>query len=123
MPAVNRLPDPSQQPPLPPADELMLPHPKDAPAACAERPTDQPVPPGIGGELALPEWPVVRRDVGMPGALMPETAVHEDRQPESGENEIRPAEDRLTPSPAGDPVLAEEFDQGEFNYIAAAASW
>ena len=45
---------------------------------------------------------------------VPETTVHEDREPTLPKNEIRLAEYILIPAPARDAVLPEKFYEGEF---------
>jgi hypothetical protein len=51
---------------------------------------------------------------------MPETAVHEKRDLELGEDEIRSAENGRMPPPAGDALRPEDFCQRQFCVLVPA---
>ena len=92
----------------------MLPDPEDAPARPAQGPAHQPVARSVPVEFLSPERPVIFGPGAMPGAAVPEAAVHKKRQAQAGEDEIGLAKDRLTPSPAGEAVSAQYFGQRQF---------
>ena len=66
----------------------MFPNPKDAPSRLAQGANDEEVAFFVGEKFAPPERAVVHGQVGMFPAGVPETAVHEKRQPHAQENEI-----------------------------------
>ena len=73
-----------------PAGQLVLPNPQHPPADLAQRPRHPPVPGLIACELRAPERRVALRLRGMARARVPETPVHEHRQPQLGEDEVGP---------------------------------
>ena len=54
-------------------------------------------------------------------AAMPEAAIDKNRDMLNGKDEIRLAEYRLIPSPAGDAICTEEFRESNFGVPVAAA--
>jgi hypothetical protein len=82
------LSNPPRQPLLRLARHLMFPDAQHAPAAGAEGAANEPVAGHVFRQLALPKRAVIHRHVRVPRALMPETAVNEDGQPEFGEDEV-----------------------------------
>src|SRR6266404_3246715 len=84
------------------AGEFVFPYPKDGPSGFAQGANDKEVAFFVGGKFAPPEGAIVHGQIGMSRAGVPETAVHEKREPHATENEIRFAEHGLIASPAGD---------------------
>jgi hypothetical protein len=99
--ACGRL-DPPDAPRCP--RQVVLPNPHHAPALRPQRPPDQSIARLVRRQLLFPERAIVRRHVRVPRTRMPETAVHEHRQPQFPKHEIRLAEDLLVPPPAVDAV-------------------
>jgi len=79
--------------------QFMLPNPHDPPAEPAQRAVHEPIPGLVRRQFFTPERTVVDGQIGMPRTPMPETAIHEYRQPLASKNEVRLAEDGLMPPP------------------------
>ena len=105
------------------AGEFVFPNPKDGPSGFAQGANHKEIAFFVGGKFAPPEGAIVHGQIGMFGAGVPETAVHEKREPHATENEIRFAEHGLIAPPAGDAVASHQFGQREFGlFIAAPAN-
>ncbi len=85
----------------------MFPNPQHPPAVAPQCPRDQRIAFFISGKFSQPEGAVSLWLRAVLGAAVPETAVHEHRQFEFWENEVRFPEDFLIPPPAGDFVPAK----------------
>lgn len=97
----------SQQPRRVCPPQLVLPNTQDAPAGFPQHPVYQRIATFVCGKLLLPEGVIVFRLGCMLRAAMPETTIHEDRQPEFGEDEIGLSEDGLVPPPTRDVMPPE----------------
>ena len=80
----------------------MLPDAQDAPVGPPQGLVHEPVTRLVAGNLVAPESGVAFRLRSVLGTAVPEAAIHKNREPKFGENEIRLAEDFLIPPPAGD---------------------
>jgi len=69
--------------------ELVFPDPQHAPACPSQCLGNQPVTRPVAGEFVFPEGAVACWLRSVPGAAMPETAVHEECEPHLPENKIR----------------------------------
>jgi hypothetical protein len=52
-------------------------------------------------------------------AAVPKAAVHENGDSEAGKGEVGLAKVCLVPAPTGDPMQAENFNQGEFGIFVS----
>ena len=101
------------------ASEFVFPNAEDAPAAAAQGAIDEQVALTIAPEFFTPEKGVAGGAAAMSRAAMPETTIHKEGHALSAENEVRFAEERLVPPPAGDAVGAEPLDHHEFRVAVA----
>src|SRR5438445_7182138 len=92
--------------------QFVLPDANYVPAGLPQSLVDHSVTRPIRRQLPFPECSVVRRHVCMFRAAVPETAIDKDGDAVHRKHEVRLAEYRLIPTPAGDAVLAEERQQG-----------
>jgi hypothetical protein len=72
--------------------KVVFPDAQDKPALLTQRFRDETIPKFVCREFLFPKCPVVHRHVGMPGASMPETAVHEYCDAFPAKNEVRLSE-------------------------------
>jgi hypothetical protein len=72
-------------------DRLVFPHPDDPPSGLAEDIVVSRIALNVACNLGIPISPVRLRAQAMAGAPMPKTTIHEDRNPLTGKNDIRPA--------------------------------
>jgi hypothetical protein len=70
--------------------EVVFPDAKDAPAGAAQGAVDEFIASLVGGKFAPPEGAIVFGFGPVFGAIMPETAVHEEGQAGGAEHEVRP---------------------------------
>jgi hypothetical protein len=89
----------------------MLPNAQDAPASAPQGLVHQPVARAVPLKFFPPEGPVVFGLGRVPGAAVPEAAVHKDRQADLGKNEVGFAKDGLIPPPAGEAVASQRGGQ------------
>ena len=82
--------------------KLVFPDPQHPPPGPPQRPRHQTITHLIHLQFSFPEQTIVGRQVEMFRTTVPETTVHENRELEFRENEIRFSEDFLIPPPAGD---------------------
>ena len=102
------------------AGEFVFPNPKDGPSGFAQGANDEEVAFFVGGKFAPPEGAIVHGQIGMLRTSVPETAVHEQREPHTPENEIWFAEHGLMAPPAGDAVAPHNIRQCDFCLFVAA---
>jgi len=121
-PACSRAAKPREQPFLVPPSKFMLPDPQHEPAAGLERAADETVAFAVAFQLRFPELPILHRHSAVRSAGVPEAAIDEDGELESGEYKVRFAENRLAAPPSGDPMAAEEGDHGHFRSAVSAAA-
>ncbi len=69
--------------------QIVFPDAQHPPAGLAQRPRHQPVPGLIARELRTPERRIALRLRGMQRTRVPKAAVHEDREPQLPEDEVR----------------------------------
>jgi hypothetical protein len=77
-----------EQPGFVPTTKLMLPNSNYPPARTTELSGDQPVPRPVALDLVAPERSAGPRPGGVPGAAVPETAVHKHGDAEPREDEV-----------------------------------
>ena len=70
------------------ARKLVFPNPKNLPTLRSQRPRHKTIPLFVRRQFALPERTIVLRLRRVPGAAMPETTVHENRDVEFRKNKI-----------------------------------
>ena len=97
----------------------MFPNADDAPSLLAQCAIDDPVTGLVGGHLLRPEDAVVDWKVRVPGATVPEAAVHEYCDFLFWKDKVGLAKKRTVATPSGDVVLAEDFDEGQFGFLVA----
>ncbi len=110
----------------------VFPHAQHPPARAAERPRHPRIPPFVAENLPPPPRRPARRPGCVPRAAMPETTIHEERHPLPLEYKIRPHPETSDfgfrtpnfnlPSPAGDPVRAQQPRQRQFRVPVAATA-
>ena len=91
----------------------MSPDPQDAPAGLAEKMAGQAVARGIAPNLAFPIFCMGLGHAAVPGAAVPEAAIHEDRQPCFAEAEVWTPREQLVPAPSRDMEALEDGEQFE----------
>ena len=104
------------------AGEFVFPYPKDGPSGFAQGANDEVVAFFVGGKFAPPEGAIVHGQVGMSGAGVPETAVHENCESYARENEIWFAEHGLIAPPAGDAIAPHQLCQRDFGLFVTASA-
>jgi hypothetical protein len=97
----------------------MFPNTDDAPTETAQFTRHLTVTFAIPGDFGVPKFPVRVRAAITPGATVPETAVHKEREPHLSENEIRFAKHGLISLPAGDVVTAKKSHQSKLGVHVA----
>jgi len=97
----------------------MLPHAHYLPAASAQGAVYAPIPGPVALDLLPPEGGVGFGTRGVPGATMPEAAVHKYCGLNLRENEVRFAREFRTAAPARDPTRTENLNQSQFGALVA----
>ncbi len=98
----------------------MLPDAEHPPVGRTQSSVHEPVAGDVSGKFVLPERAVAFGLRAVLGAAVPETAVHEHRQFEFWENEVRFPEDFLIPPPAPNLVSPEKFCERNFRVLVSA---
>lgn len=85
----------------------MLPDAYDSPALVHKLLVLSSVPRDVRVKLGRPPWPVVLRLGPVLGATMPEAAIHEDRQTNPGEDDVRSADNSRVVRPKPEPPTVQ----------------
>lgn len=89
-PPLQRLPIEAVDPIGDDVDRLVLPGADHLPAGGRERCVNRTIPRDVAGELRAPIGPVRAGHIAVRRAAMPEATVNEDREPRTGEHDVRP---------------------------------
>jgi hypothetical protein len=100
----------------------MSPDSDNIPTSPAKHPVHAPVVGAIAGNLGIPEAPIGFGASVAAGTTVPETAIHKNGKALLWESKIWRAGKFQVTAPAGYPVPAEQFRQGQFGGLIAACS-
>jgi hypothetical protein len=114
--------NPVNQAPLTAGHKIMFPNPKHSPARSTQGAVHSSVPHPVGHEFLPPEGGVLFGHGRVLWAVMPETAIDEDRQVRRTEAEIRRSKDGLLTPPAFDSVPAKHPSQRQLCVLVSAST-
>ena len=97
----------------------VLPNPQHTPALGAQDAADLSIPCPIAVQFPLPKHAIMAWLGAVLWAAVPETAVHENRQPLGAKGEIRFAKQVPMTPPAGDAMPPENLCKGQFRLLVA----
>jgi hypothetical protein len=97
----------------------MLPDSHDTPSSRTQCPVHASISCLVGRQLPSPKGFVTDRFVGVPGAVVPETAIHKYGYLEACENKVRPAQNWVMPAPTGDALTAKNVAEREFRVLVS----